>query len=730
MKDTTNHTVTTNLLGGNVQVGTSVQAGSIQGLHFHGAAPLGPPTPHQLLPVPVTFTDRTEDLKALGDWLANQQDFAIRLIAISGLPGIGKTALASLLLHRLRDQFPGGQLYADLHGHAPGGPARTGEVLGQLLRAFRNGPLPVGVDELGAWWRSVTDELRERPVALLLDNAVTADQVRALLPGGAGHLVVVTSREPLAELLHDGAVFHRLGPLDPTAATELLGRCIGPDRIARELAAAQQLAALSAGIPLALNVTATRLATHPGRRIADFITLPGSRQAHIASHGPDQGAQVTSALEGAYWALPRNTARVYRQIGWLFTADFDADLTAAACTLSSAEAAQTLEALACARLLEPLGERPGRGSVYRFHDSVRLHARDRAQREETNGAADETTRRVLDWYLTVATAAERRLTPSHRLLARDYVYPPTLPVPFDDNAGALTWLDAHHLNLMAAVRTAFQYGLYSSTWQLVHAMWPWWHRFHQYDLWAEAHQLGLDAARHCIDAEAEREMLNTLGLGHRGAGRHADAIECFTQVLLLARSVGDQRSESQALHELGSAHHAAGRGQEALPFLLGARQIREAIGYPRGVALSDICLGLVAYEAGRAEEAAERFSKARTTLLEVNDPFDAARALAWLGRAHARLGDLTSAEDLGVQAHAEFVSAGSPRWIARSLELLGETAEDQGRPDDAAQLYARALTVYEPISMPDTERVRGRLHAIAPAGEAHHGEGPEATPSA
>lgn len=730
MSDTTG-AVITNRLGGNSQVGTSVQAGSIQTVHFHAEARLPPPTPRQLRPVPVTFTDRVPDLKALTGRLAEQPPFAVGIVVVSGVGGVGKTALANRLLHQVSGQFPGGQLYADLRGYTLGGPACTGEVLGRLLRSFRHGPLPADVEELAGWWRSITAEHRERRIAMLLDNAISVEQVRALLPGGAGHLVVVTSREQLPGLARDGAVFHPLGPLEQSAAVELLTRCIGADRVGREQQAAGQLAALSGGLPLAVTVTGAQMATSPGRPITDVLaSLLSSRpQALTGQPEYDRGrTAMSTALEPAYFALDRETASVYRRLGFLFTADFDPDLTAAACAITPEAGCDALTALAFAQLLEDRGHHDGRGQVYGFHDTVRRHALGRAQREETDGAGQETIRRALDFLLAAATAAERRLTPNHRVLARDYTFPPAHALSFDTDGAALAWLDAQHSNLMAAIRTAYGARLHGTAWQITHAMWPWWHRFQHYGLWFEAHQIAHACAGMAHDAAAEREILNTWGIGYRGAGRYDDAVDCFTRVLDMARRDRDQASESQALHELGSAHHATGRSTQAQTFLLQARQLREAIGYRRGVALTDICLGLVALDAGRVREAVGCFTTARTALLAEHDQFDAARALAWTGRGHALLGDFTTATRLLRQAHTEFQEAGSPRWIARSLEMLGETAEDQDHHEDAAQLYTQALAVYEPISMRDTQRPQGRLRALAPATNAPHGGNPTPAP--
>ncbi|MFE2639435.1 tetratricopeptide repeat protein [Streptomyces scopuliridis] len=720
-------TVGNTMSGGTVH-GPTIQAGTIDTLTIH-QAPFVPPIPRQLRPVPPSFTDRTEDLDAMMARLGSLPPYAVRVVVISGTGGIGKSTLGSKVLHVLADRFPGGQLYADLRGDSADGPARTSDVLGQFLRALRPGAHPTSAEELGAWWRSATAEHPNRPLAVLLDSAASAEQVRALLPGGGGHLVVVTSREPLADLAGEGAVLHRLGPLHPAAARQYLTLCLGPQRIAREPQAADHIAQLSAGMPLAMALAVQELAAHPDRSLLDATAALSGNHAQLRAGRPaltHQEAAITAALDHAYWALRRDNAAVYRRMGALFALDFDAALTAAVCDLTQPAAGAALRVLHDAHLIEAVndGEDPLRGRVYRFHDAARAHARQRTGAEAAAGEEDETRRRGLDFYLAAATAAERLLTPTHRHLARDYSYPPAEPATFaDDHATALAWLEAQRYNLIAAIRTAAAAGIDTMVWQLAHAIWPLLRSSHDYDLWDESHELGLAAAARCGNRSAEREMLGTWAVGLRSAARHDDAERAFSRVLAMAREDGDERSEAQALHELGSVHLAAGRMEKAQGFLLQARERRvelgaaarderEQLAYCRGVALTDICLGQVLIGLGRSGEAIGTLTSARNTLLRIPDPLDAGRALAWRSRAHAENGDLAKGEAEGREAAAEFATIGTPRWSAHSLELLGQTLQAGGHRDQARALYQQAIRIYAPISRRDEQRVLRRLQEV------------------
>ncbi|MFI8933422.1 ATP-binding protein [Streptomyces sp. NPDC053474] len=725
---------TANTIGPGAHItGPVLQAHGIHGdVHIHPAArPPSPPAPRQLPPVPAHFTNRRTELAAL-DRLVAAARHPSRIVVISGPAGVGKTALARRWLLAHADAFPDGQLYADLRGHADDGPARPNELLGEFLRALGHEQPPAELRERAALWRTATAGAR---IAVLLDNALSAAQVRPLLPGTQRALTVVTSRGRLTGLGMDGAAFQPLDVLAAKDAVRLLSRRVGADRVHREPEAALRVATACAGLPLAVCVAAARLAARPRQPLAAMAGALGRGAAPALDALRIEGEYaVRGALDASYRQLEPELARCYRCLGLAPVAVLTPPVAAAACRLGPGDdAVDVLDELAEVNLLEDLGPDPRTGlGRYRFHDLVRAHAQRLAEAEETAAEAAAAVRRVVDYHLAAATAAEALLSPSHRTLRRDYAEPVAQEPPFADAPGALRWLDAERTQLMTVLRTAEAKGMYAGVWQLADALWPMFLRLRPYDLWIEAHERGLAAARRAGDREGESRMLTSGGTGLRNVGRHDEAIAWFTQALRAARDevarltghpdgggpalAAAHRAEAQALHGIGQSCRLAGRLAEAADHFERALALREAVGHRRGTALTRICLGDVALAAGRPDDALGPLARARVDLLAEDDPYDAARALAFIGHCRTLIGggERAVGEEQLRAALAEFEATGATHWQGRVLEMLGESAEDRGDPAAALHWYEGSLARYTSAGAPDTDRLARRIRQLPP----------------
>ncbi|MGW5927213.1 tetratricopeptide repeat protein [Streptomyces anulatus] len=716
---TTHAAETRNSISGGTVHGPVVQANNITGLTFTtAAAPEPPPSPRQLPLPPAWWVDRDPDLTLLQRRAFSPGAVGIRVIALHGPPGSGTTALAARFLHGLHHHHPGGQLYVDMRGGEPGGPLPARRALGQLLRSVRPGPPPVDPQERASWWRSVT--AARAPMCLLLDNAVHAADVRACLPAGSGHLVLITSRSPLVELGADGAFFHQVGPLPPDAAHRYLAVRAGEERLRAEPRAAGQLIHLAAGLPAALSLTAAQLSLHPQRALSGLVqALTGNR--HTAPARPDHhhpGAIMTTHLDAAYAGLDPDTARACRDLSRLPVHDIDATLVAAVRRITPEEATGHLAALAAVALLENLGSDELRGAIYRFASpELRERALGLAHGHETDGERHDALGRSLGWALSAAATADELVTPSHyRTLGispGDLPHVPQHPVQHHDADSALRWLTAQGDNLLALIRAASQNSRDDYVWRLVYSMWPWWRAAHRGDEWIELHELALSAASRDPGADelVERHLMNTYGSGLRNAGDPI-ALQVFTRVWEMACQAGDARGEAQALYELGATHLGNDDAMEAVPLLERARRIRVEHGYGRGVALADILLGQADLHLARVDQALHRFQGARAALLGV-DAHDAARALAWQGRTHLKAGDVPAGEAALKTARDEFLAARSPHQAGQALEWAGNAAAEGGRLTNARIFYDQALTHYLPVDAADADRVRDALGRLA-----------------
>ncbi|OQD57003.1 hypothetical protein BM536_006530 [Streptomyces phaeoluteigriseus] len=712
---------TANVVGGSSVIhGPSVQARDIHGLHFHlqpGSDRARLPVPRQLPPVTAQFVDREGDRRVLDTLRSQRPAHAPQVLVVSGLPGVGKTALVTHWLHGHASDFPDGTLYADLGGHSVDddfGPVSSATVLERFLIALGAPSVPSDIAGRSALWRSLTAGLR---MAVLLDNAFTAAQVRPLLPGTPTGLTVVTSRSNLTGLRVDGASVHRLEGLPAESAVELLA-VGGGARVTREPAAAHEVVNLCGRLPLTVCLASAQLAVRPHRSVSTLAeTLSAARDAvdtlRIEGH-----TVMRTALDLSYDLLPEESAALYRTMGLLPTDHYDLYLLAAVAdgghrapgaAVDTAAIDIAVQALLEANLLEEIG-----AGSYRFHDLVQPHARRRGEAEEDQDRHGRVLHAFVDWCLATAAVAESILAPSHRMAEHGVAVTAVAPTPLAGPETALAWLDTHRNGLMSAVRHCAWTGLDTSCWRLADLIWPLFLRFRPTDMWIEAHQLGLEAARRSGSRAGEGRMLTSGAIGLRAAGRYTEAADWYRQAWELARSEGDVRQEAQALNGLGHLDLLTHRLDEAREHFESALRLRESIGYRRGVALTRRRLGETALARGDLHTAVRHLSEAQAELESLEERYEAARVQALLGHVLERSGEREAGERHLREALVSFRagSARSAHWEGRTLAWLAEAAEAQGDTAGAAAHYEAARDLLRRVSPDQAERVDRRLRQL------------------
>jgi tetratricopeptide (TPR) repeat protein len=721
-----------NELSGTVH-GPAVQARSIHGgVHFSisQARPATIPVPAQLPSASAHFTGRSEELGGL-ERAAADYDPASRVATavISGVGGVGKTALACNWLHRVSDRYEGGVLYADLHGHMPATATQPGEILTGFLTALGTAPerVPLDLGEQAKLYRSLTSGRR---MLVLLDNAASAAQVRSLLPGpgprpaeespGLPTLVVVTTRWRITGLAVDGARFFELGALDDAAGIELLGRMIGPARAAAEVDAVRSVVRLCGGLPLAVRIAGAQLASHarwPVSRVAADLASEQDRLTVLAITGD---VSVRAAFDLSYQALPDAAGRLYRLLSLLPGADFCPELAAATAGTGLREALPLLDAVSAAGLLE---ERAGQR--FRYHDLVRAHARELTRA----GPAEERTAavaRAVGWYLAWAVAADIVIIPGRWRLNRMYDQARAAPPAYDGPPQALQSMEAELPGLLAAVRTAHEEGLHEQAWQLCEALWGLLAYRKYFRHWIDAHILGLASARAVGDTQAEARMRVQLGYARLALGRQEQAREEFTRALTLARRDRHLIGEATALEHVGLASLGLGRTDDAIGAFTGAREIFELIGEPRGVLGITRHLGEAHRDAGRHEQAMRYLLEARQLAAALPDRYNEARCLTSLGLTYRKAGRPDDAVHSLEDALDIMVSLGGRYEQARIRSALADALAQLGQAGPARDHLAAALVIYAASGAPEADDIRQRLGSPGAAGdrETEHGDHP------
>ncbi|WP_328475066.1 tetratricopeptide repeat protein [Actinoplanes sp. NBC_00393] len=657
-------------------------------------APAGPPPPAQLPAAVSAFTGRIDLLKRL-DELADDTR-AMALAAITGTAGVGKTALAVHWAHQARDRFPDGQLYVDLRGFAAAPPVRPVEALTGFLTALGvpAEQIPVEPDSAAALFRST---LAGRRVLVVLDDATGVDQVRPLLPGTPGCLVLVTSRHRLGGLVaRDGARRFALDVLTEDEAGVLLDRLIGPERVAAEADAAARLCRLCAYLPLALRIATAELTGDLADQVAR-LSAGDPLGALAVEDDPDTAVRV--AFDASYTVLDPVERRLFRLLGLVPAVHTTAAAAAALTGLPQPRAAALLNRLAAAHLLDrPATDR------YTWHDLLRTYAAERAHAEEAPAARQTAVACWLDRYVTDTLAAARTLNPEMLRLPSTQVTAP------GDHQAALAWLDAERPNLIAAVRYAAQQGT-AAAWIIADALRGYfWLRMYTLD-WLDVATAALAAATTAGDLAGQAAARLSLGDVHGRQGRYDEAIEHYRQAVQLNRACGWTDGESAALGNLGNVYWWAGRLPEAAEHYAQALALAEATGRVAGQAVNLGNLGAVYWDLGDLERSAEHHHRALQLDRALQSPLGEAVDLGNLGRVRLEQGRLDEARTDLERALVLHREIGDRSGEAETLRTLAEAHRAAGRGRHATELAEQAVRLAH-----DSGNVRYEADALNTAG--------------
>jgi DNA-binding SARP family transcriptional activator/tetratricopeptide (TPR) repeat protein len=684
--------------------------------------PVGPgprAVPAQLPADTADFTGREEQVKLLCGLLDvpadPQQPGAVVISAMTGMGGIGKTALAVHVAHRLRAQFPDGQLHASLQGASH--PVRASEVLARFLRDLGEPGevIPAGEEERAARYRSL---LADRKMLIVLDDARDAAQVRPLLPGTASCAVIATSRATLAGLA--GAAQVSLDALDPAESRHLFTVIIGASRAAAEPDAVTAVLARCAGLPLAIRIAGARLASRPAWSIAHLAArLAGGQGGLTELTAGDLAVRTSFAV--SYQALrarrgdagndSADPARVFRLLGLPEMTELPLPAIAALAGQPEREVAGALEALTDACLLQsPAPDR------YRMHDLLRSYAAELAAVTDRQEESDAAISRMLHWYgQQVVTAAS--------LLAPDYEFPVVIPLqagrpaPSNGPAKMLGWYEAERASLSAAVSQAAARGLTGVAAQIPIAAWSFFQRTPYAESCLTMSEAAVLAARSLGDTAALSYALIVLSWAYSVTGRTADADRCLTESLEIRHRTGDRVGETMALNCRAVNLHNQGRFEEAIDCMRGALGILQKTGMHHSIDAAVVQNNLAdsLRKLNRHDEALAYLEQALVNYQEAGDLFGASGADTTISQVYLSMGRYDDAVEHSRRAlNAKHDTTLESIGEAEALCCLGDALAALGHTDEARDAWQSALPIYDRFRDPQAVEIRARLAGADP----------------
>lgn len=714
------------------------------------AAARGPAgdVPRQLPPNLSDFTGRAAELTSLLQLLttADGAPGTLRVAAITGMGGVGKTALAIHAAHLAAASFPDGHLYVDLRGYGPGDPIAPAEALGLLLRTMglEEHTIPAATHETAALYRS---HLADRRMLIVLDNANGAAQITPLLPGAPGSAVLVTSRRALTTL--PGVRQITLAPMSEADSVELLSKVSGDSRVSPQSDAARSIVRLTGQLPLALRLIGARLAARPTWPV-DYV----AEQLHDERHrldqlGTDQSG-VRANIAGSVEFLANSNDRLDQQAAAalvLLGLPNGSNLnTVTAAHLLGEEVGHTdilLERLVDLNLLDSIG--PGR---YRLHDLIAAFARERAHEVLSEGTRTDALTRLLKLYTGVAWTCQRLTHPDSHRLDLASPLPHSLP-ELPDGPAAMDWLDRERSSLLEIFHQAQQStALRHLVPELALALFGYhearnrWSEMRSFDAvgrdlatdfgyerlaaWLQ-HDLAIpdvelddvQSARanlmqsHALflaidDLAGLARCCSSLSYVHGKLGLLDDAMEWAKQALTISREIGDMTVVGVSELALARLHSLRGEHDRARQSFDRSIRLAEEAGDLRSLAKRHQIAGQTYMSSGHHTLAVRSLLLSAEYFDQVGDTSYQAESLQDLATLYLASGEYERATAAAQEGLRLARATAGKRREGQLLIEMGRIKQATGEDDSARALWLQAATLLHPIS-PTHEAIARRL---------------------
>ncbi|MFE3460961.1 BTAD domain-containing putative transcriptional regulator [Nocardiopsis aegyptia] len=658
------------------------------------------------------FVGRGDTEAAVADVLVSADESA-RIAVLLGPPGIGKSAVAVHVAHRVAEEhFPDGQLYCDLRGTSET-PLPPTQVLGRFLRALGvpGQAIPDELDERAVMYRGI---LATRRVLVVLDDAASEAQVAPLIPGGDGCRVVVTSRARLTGV--PGARRVELHPLGEEHALALLYQVVGAQRVDGEPGAARTLVRTVGCLPLALRIVAARLAAKPHWTLSTIVARLSDERHRLdeLAHG-DMTVRASLAL--TYNGLDEPDARLFALLGLVAGATVPVWAAGALLDDRRARPADLVEPLLDTHMLDTVGSDCAGEPVYRFHHLVREYAMEKGR---DLSAERERVRRLVGGWLFLVEEANRKVFGDNLLRVRGNAFRWSPPGEYVERllADPHAWIERERTNILTAIRQAADAGLDEECWELVSQFCVYAERRCFFDDFEEALWSGVESVRasanvrgiaamdfsicalmlnrgraEAADAALARSLAGFTGTGDRfGVGlcrawaaesaylRHEPARACSLSEAALTdfEAVGERSAMWRPLMLLGRVCADQSAYGEARSLLGRALGHAEASGDPRAQSQVLYQMAKADLECGDRLGSRERFQRALGLITHPGDPMGEALLSFGLGRVHAALGEVDPARRLMRRSLELWESLGDHGEVGRVRGALAETSARAG----------------------------------------------------
>lgn len=636
-----------------------------------------PLVPAELPPDTAEFIGRVHEHDQLNLLVAENGPL---VALVTGVAGSGKTSLVVHWAHEVAKKYPDGILYADslVNDGEPGAAAYA--MAGRFLRAFGlpSDRIPVETGERISLYRSV---IASRRALLIFDNIGTMEQLRLLLPGSGHSRAVVIGREQLAVDNH--VVRVALGLMPEAEARELVRRIAGTPPPPRydgtapipDDDAMRELVRLCDGLPLALRIAGRRLAARRHWSVTHLVSRLSDEQRRLDELSTG-GLEVRASFALTYQALSPEAAGAFRLLGLLELPDFTAWVAAALLEVSVSEAEDVLEHLVDAHFLTVSGK-PGTGGLrFRFHDLLRLYAREQAQKEIPQDERDAARERVFRAYLILAGEGHRQEYGGDFSIIRGSTPCDTgvLPAAVVDELllSPLDWYEAERASLVALVTQACRLGRDELAWELVMCSVVLFEARSYYDDWRHVSELALNACR----------------------------------------MAGNRRGEAAMCFERGSAEMFQHRFDLAVPYFESALRLFDQIGDAHGRALTLQNMAVVDRVRENLIAAMEQLEEARATFRSVGDVFAEAHALSQMSQIELEWHRAEEAVRLSLEAVRIANTLGETRGTAHAYHRLANAYAHRRQFNQAEEAYRQVLSMLR-----RKQDRRGEVHALLGLGE-------------